>query len=64
MREEYVPSDHQNENFYERFMEQRTQDLKNPITTEEHESFPFPTEPLRSIPSNFLKRLSTRSNES
>ena len=24
MTEEYVPSDHQNDNFYERFMEQRT----------------------------------------
>ena len=31
--EQYVPSDHQNENFYERFMEQRTRDLNNPSIT-------------------------------
>ena len=49
--EEYVPSNHQNYNFYERFMEQRTRDLNNPSSTEEHGSFPFPIEPLRSIPS-------------
>ena len=49
MVEEYVPSDHQNDNFYERFQEQRTQDLNNPSTTQEHDSFPIPIEPLRSI---------------
>ena len=54
---EYVPSDHQNDNFYERFMEQRVRDLKNPSTTEEHDSFPFPIEPLRSIPSNLKSDL-------
>ena len=32
MIEEYVPSDHQNDNFYERFMEQRNRDLNNPST--------------------------------
>ena len=64
MIEEYVPSDHQNDNFYERFMEQRTRDLNNPITTEEHDSFPFPIEPLRSIWSiNKPKRSSTHSND-
>ena len=42
MIEEYVPSDHQNDNFYERFMEQRSRDLNEPGTTEEHVSFPFP----------------------
>ena len=47
--EEYVPSDHQNDNFYERFMERRTRDLNNPNTTEKHESFPFPIEPLYAI---------------
>ena len=46
MIEEYVPSDHQNDNFYERFMERRTRDFNNPNTTEEHDSFPFPIEPL------------------
>ena len=48
---EYVPPDHRKDDFYERFMEQSTRDLKNPITTEEHDSFPFPIEPLQSIPS-------------
>ena len=49
MIEEYVPSDYQDDNFYERFMEQRTQDLNKPSTTDEHDSFPFPIELLRSF---------------
>ena len=65
MIEEYVPSDHQNDNFYERFMEQRTRGLTNPSITEEHGSFPFPIEPLRSISStNQPKRSSMHSNDS
>ena len=65
MIEEYVPSDHQNDNFYERFMEQHTRDLNNPSTTEEHDSFPFPIEPLRSMSSiNQPKRSSMHSNDS
>ena len=51
MIEEYLPSDHQDDNFYERFMEQRTRDLNNPSTIDEHDTFPFPIEPLRSISS-------------
>ena len=62
---EYVHSDYQNDNFYERFMEQRTRDLNNLSTTEEHDSFPFPIEPLRSIPSiSKPKRSSMQSNDS
>ena len=65
MIEDYVPSDHQNDNFYERFMEQRTRDLNNPSTTDEHDSFPFPIEPLRSSSStNQPKRSSMHSNDS
>ena len=65
MIEEYVPSDHQDDNFYERFMEQRARDLNNPSTTDEHDSFPFPIEPLRSISStNQPKRSSMHSNDS
>ena len=65
MIEEYVPSDHQDDNFYERFMEQRTRDLNNPSTTEEHDSFPFIIEPLRSFLSiNQPKRSGMHSNES
>ena len=65
MIEEYAPSDHQDDNFYERFMEQRTWDLNNPSTIDEHDSFPFPIEPLRSISStNQPKRSSMHSNDS
>ena len=63
--EEYVPSNHQNDNFYERFMEQRTQDSNNPSKTEEHASLPFPIEPLRPISSTSKpKRSSSHSNDS
>ena len=65
MIEQYVPSDHQNHNFYERFMEQCTRDLNNPSTTEEHDPFPIPIEPLRSSSSpNKPKRSSMHSNDS
>ena len=57
--------DDQNDNFYQRFIEQRTRDLNNPSTTEEHGSFPIPIEPLRSISStNKPKRSSMHSNDS
>ena len=63
--EEYVPSNHQNDNFYERFMERRAQDSNDPSTTEVHDSFPFPIDPLRSISStNKPKRSSILSNDS
>ena len=46
-------------------MEQRTRDLNNPSTTDEHYSFPYPIEPLRSISStNQPKRFSMHSNDS
>ena len=65
MIEDYVPSDHQNDNFYEHFVEHRTRDLNNPSSTEEHDSFPFPIEPLRSISStNKPQRSSMNSNDS
>ena len=62
--EEYVPSDQQNDNFLERFMEESTRDLNNPSTTDEHDSFPFPIEPLRPLPSTSKpKRSSMHSND-
>ena len=65
MIEEYVPPDYRNDSFYERFMEQRTRDLNNPSTTEEHDSFLFEIEPLRSILStNKPTRPSMHSNDS
>ena len=46
-------------------MQQRTRDLNNPSTTEEHASFLFPIEPLRSISStNKPKRSSMHINGS
>ena len=65
MIKEYVPSDHQNDNFYERFMEERNRDLNFPSTAEEHDFIPFPIEPLRSVPSiHKSKRSSMQSNDS
>ena len=64
MIEEYVPPDHRNDDFYERFIERRTGVLNNPSIKEEHDSFAFPIEPLRSIPPNTQKRLSAHSNAS
>ena len=46
-------------------MEQRNRDLNNPRTTDEHDSFPFPIEPLRiSSSTNQPKRSSMHSNDS
>ena len=65
MIEEYVPPNHQKDNFYERSMEQRTKDLNKPSTTEKHDYFPFPIERLRSSSStNKPKRSSMHSNDS
>ena len=65
MIKEYVPPDYRNDNFYEQFMKQRTRDLNTPSTTEEHDSFPFPTEPLRCILStNKLTRPGMQSKDS
>ena len=64
MIEEYVPPDLQNDNIYEHFMEQPTRDLNYPSKTEEHDSFPFPTEPLRYFSStNRPKRSSMHSSD-
>ena len=49
MIEKSVPPDHQNDDFYERFMEQRAPDLTNPSTSDEIYFFPFLIEPLQSI---------------
>ena len=65
MIEEYIPSDQQDDKFYERFMEQRARELNNPGTTEEHHSFSFPIKPLRSILSSYKpQRSSMHSNDS
>ena len=63
--EKYVPPDHQNDRFYERFTEQRARDLNNSSTTDEHDSLPFPIEPSQSTPSqNQRKLLDTHGSDS
>ena len=65
MIEKYVPPDHQNNNFFERLMERRIRELKNPSTTEKHDRFPCPMKPLRYSSSKGQRnRLSTHSSDS
>ena len=65
MIEEHVPPDHQNDNFHERFMEQRARGLNNPSTTDKHDPSPFPIEPLQYTWSkDRRKRLCTHSTDS
>ena len=65
MIEEYVPSDTHRNNFYERFMERRVQQLNNPKQTTKGDTIPFPIEPLSST-STVLppKRISNTSDDS
>ena len=50
MTEEYVPMDRRHDDFYERFMEQRIQKVKNPEQSGMEDSRPFSIEPLRLAP--------------
>ena len=58
MIEEYVPSDTHRDEFYERFMERRVQQLNDPKGTSPDDSFPFSIVPLYSA------QLFSRQNES
>ena len=65
MIEENIPTDHLGDDFYERFMEQRGQELSHPSTTEVHDFFPFPIQPLHSDSStDQRKRLDAHSGDS
>ena len=65
MIEEYVPSDTHRDNFYERFMERRVQQLNDPIQTATHDAIPFPIVPLSSAPTVLpTKRISNTSDDS
>ena len=65
MIEEYVPMDKRHDDFYERFMEQRIQKIKNPEQSGMEESLPFPIEPLRTAPVTIpQKRVSNTSSDS
>ena len=50
MIDEYVPMDRRPNDFYERFMEQRIQQLNNPEHSDMEASLPFSIEPLRTAP--------------
>ena len=65
MIEEYVPSDTHRDDFYERFMERRAQQLNNPKETANDDSIPFPIVPLSSAPTVLPpKRISNTSDDS
>ena len=65
MFEEYVPMDRRPDDFYERFMEQRIQNINNPEQSGMEDPFPFPIEPLRTAPLTLpQKRVSTTSSDS
>ena len=65
MMEENRPPHPQNDNFYVCSMEQCALDLKNPCTTDGHDSIRLPIEPLRSSLSHGqMKRIDTHSSDS
>ena len=65
MIEEYVPMDRRNDDFYERFMEQRFQKITNPGQSSMEDSLPFPIEPLCTTPTTIpQKRVSNTSSDS
>ena len=65
MIEEYVPMDRRQDDFYERFMEQRIQKINNPEQSSMEDSLPFPIEPLRTAPVTLSsKRVSNTSSDS
>ena len=65
MIEEYVPPDTHCDDFYERFMERRVQQLNDPKETATNDSIPFPIVPLTSAPTvRPTKRISNTSDDS
>ena len=62
---EYVPMDKRHDDFYESFIEQRIQKIKNPGQSGMEDFFPFPIEPLRAAPIALpQKRVSNTSSDS
>ena len=65
MIEEYIPSDTHRDDFYERFLERRVQQLNDPKETVTDDSIPFPIVPLSSAPAVLpTKRISNTSDDS
>ena len=56
MTEEYVPMDRRHDEFFERFMEQRSQKLNSFEQADMTESLPFRIEPLRTAPVKFPQK--------
>ena len=64
MIENYLPVNRRHDNFYERFMEQRTQKLSNFEQPSMENSLPFPIEPLRTALATLpQKRVSNTSTD-
>ena len=65
MIEEYVPMDRGYDDFYETFMEQRSQKVNNSEQPSMEDSLPFPFEPFRTAPVTLpQKRVSNTSSDS
>ena len=65
MIEEYVPMDRRHDDFYETFMEQRSEKLNNPEQSGMEDFRPFLIEPLRTAPVTLSqKRVSNISSDS
>ena len=65
MIKDYVPMGRRHDDFYERFMEQRFQNINNPTQANSEDSLPFPIEPLRAAPATLpQKRVSNTSSDS
>ena len=65
MIKEYVPIDQHHDDFYERFMEERIQNLNNPEQSGIEDSLPFPIEPRRTTPVTLpQKQVSITSSDS
>ena len=65
MIKEYVPTDRRQDDFYEKFKEQRIQKINNPGQSNMEDSLPFSIEPLRTAPVTFpQKRVSNTSSDS
>ena len=65
MIEEYVPMDQRHNDFYERFMEQRIQEINKAEQSGMEDSLPFPTEHLGTAPVSLpQKRVSNTSSDS
>ena len=65
MIQEYVPMDRRHDDFYERFVEQRIQEINKAEQSGMEDFLPFPTEHLSTPPVSLpQKRISNTSSDS